>query len=160
MGLILFILFIGVPLIEIMLFIKIGGAIGMAMTVLIVVVTALIGSFLLRAQGLATMAEARATMERAELPVDSVIHGIFLLLAGAFLLTPGFLTDAIGFILFVPPLRLALGRHIVSAVVARGTVSVHASSETWTGRPGAGDRNERGGRTIDGEAFEVDDDDH
>lgn len=102
MGLFLLFVFIGVPLIEIMLFIKIGGAIGMTMTVLIVIITALIGSYMLRAQGLATMRQAQASMDQAELPVEPVIHGIFLLLAGAFLLTPGFLTDTIGFALFVP----------------------------------------------------------
>lgn len=162
MGLILLFLFIGVPLIEIMLFIKVGGAIGMTMTVVIVVATALIGSFMLRTQGLATMREAQAHIDRAELPVDSVIHGIFLLLAGAFLLTPGFLTDAIGFALFVPPLRLALGRQIMASVMARGSVNIHASSQSWQSRPGSGPGNKPGnvsggGSVIEGEATEVDD---
>ncbi len=156
MGLFLLFVFIGVPLIEIMLFIKIGGMIGMTMTVLVVIVTALIGSLLLRAQGLATMRRARSSMDRGELPMDSVIHGIFLLLAGAFLLTPGFLTDAVGFALFAPPVRLALGRHILSAVMARGTVSVHTARQSgYRGPTQPGDTN---GQTIDGEASEVDDD--
>lgn len=161
MGLILLFVFIGVPLIEIMLFIKIGGAIGMTMTVLVVIITALIGSYLLRAQGLATMRHAQASMDRAELPVESVIHGIFLLLAGAFLLTPGFFTDAVGFVLFVPSFRLALGRRILSAVMARGSVSMHASRSHWQsgqsrqagrgGRPGG----TAGGTIIDGEIIDV-----
>lgn len=169
MGLFLLFVFIGVPLIEIMLFIKVGGAIGMTMTVVVVVATALIGSFLLRAQGLATMREAQASVERGDIPIDSVIHGIFLLVAGAFLLTPGFLTDAIGFALFLPPLRLALGRQIMAAVMARGgsfTVSSAGSggSSRWTG-PGGGQGTGPGvrpgvpqgrGPIIDGEASEVD----
>lgn len=167
MGLILLFLFIGVPLIEIMLFIKVGGAIGMSMTVVIVIATALIGSFMLRTQGLATMREAQAHIDRAELPVDSVIHGIFLLLAGAFLLTPGFLTDAIGFALFVPSLRLALGRQIMAAVMARGSVNIHTRSQSWQTGAGTnpGDSRASGprqgpanGRVIDGEATEVEDD--
>lgn len=166
MGLILLFLFIGVPLIEIMLFIKVGGAIGMMMTVVIVVATALIGSFMLRTQGLATMRDAQAHIDRAELPVDSVIHGISLLLAGAFLLTPGFLTDAIGFALFVPSLRLALGRQIMAAVVARGSVNIHTRSQSWQTGPGD-NPSARGahpgqrptnGPVIDGEATEVEDD--
>lgn len=161
MGLILLLLFIGVPLIEIMLFIKVGGAIGMSMTIVIVVATALMGSFMLHTQRLATMREAQAHIDRAELPVDSVIHGIFLLLAGAFLLTPGFLTDTIGFALFVPSLRLALGRQIMAAVMARGSVNIHASSQSWQTRPGNGPRpgqDPANGQIIDGEATEVEDD--
>lgn len=157
MGLFLLFVFIGVPLIEIMLFIKIGGAIGMTMTVFIVIITALIGSYMLRAQGLATMRQAQASMDQAELPVESVIHGIFLLLAGAFLLTPGFLTDAIGFALFVPSFRLALGRRILSTIMARSTVHVHATRQSWQsgpqGGPGGGP-----GPTIEGEAVEIDED--
>lgn len=169
MGLIFLLLFIAVPLIEIMLFIKIGGTIGMTMTVLVVIVTALIGTFMLRTQGLATMRGAQASMDEGELPVDPVIHGIFLLIAGAFLLTPGFLTDGIGFALFLPPLRLALGRKILSAVMARGSVNIHASQQTWQtgghagGRQGGPGRahpgaNDGHGRTIEGEASEVEDD--
>lgn len=163
MGLILLFLFIGVPLIEIMLFIKVGGAIGMSMTVVIVVATALIGSFMLRTQGLATMREAQANIDRAELPVDAVIHGIFLLLAGAFLLTPGFLTDAIGFALFVPSFRLALGRQIMTSVMARGSVNIHTRSQSWQTGPGNNSGSRPGqspadGPVIDGEATEVVDD--
>ena len=157
MGLILLFVFIGVPLIEIMLFIKIGGAIGMTMTVLIVIITALIGSYMLRAQGLATMRQAQASMDQAELPVESVIHGIFLLLAGAFLLTPGFLTDTIGFALFVPSFRLALGRRILSAIMARGTVHVHATGQSWQRGTQEGSRDGTG-PTIEGETFDVDED--
>lgn len=158
MGLILLFLFIGVPLLEIMLFIKVGGAIGMTMTVIVVVATALLGSYMLRAQGLATMREAQAHMDRAELPVNSVIHGVFLLLAGAFLLTPGFLTDTIGFLLFVPPFRLALGRHIMAAVMARGDVHIHTRSQSWQSGPGNPGKDPGRGSIIDGEATEVDDD--
>jgi UPF0716 protein FxsA len=161
MGLFLLFIFIGVPLIEIMLFIKVGGAIGMTLTVVVVVATALIGSFLLRTQGLATMREAQTSVERGEIPIDSVIHGIFLLVAGAFLLTPGFLTDAIGFALFVPPLRLALGRQFMAAALARGgSFTVSGGSSRWTGpggSPGVRPSVPPGrGPVIDGEASEVD----
>jgi UPF0716 protein FxsA len=149
MGLILFFLFIAVPLIEIMLFIEIGGAIGVTLTIAIVFLTALIGSFLLRQQGLATLRKAQASIEQAELPLDSVIHGLFLVLAGAFLLTPGFLTDAIGFALFVPPIRLALGRRLAHFLMSRG--QIHVRSGGWR-RPGSSQN------TIDGDAEEIDGD--
>lgn len=148
MGLLLFALFVGIPLIEIMLFIQIGGAIGMGPTVLVVIATAVIGSFLLRQQGLQVMREAQGSLHRAELPVDSVIHGIFLVVAGAFLLTPGFLTDGIGFLLFVPPVRLSIGHAIWKFISSRAeVVSVRTEQRHYHSRD-----------TIDGEAEEIDED--
>ena len=156
MGLLLFALFVGIPLIEIMLFIQIGGAIGTGMTIVIVIVTAMMGSMLLRWQGLATLSKARSSLDRSEIPVDSVVHAIFLVIAGALLLTPGFLTDAIGFLLFLPPFRLALGRWMLNYIMTHGTVSVHVQG----GQPGhqPGNKQKPDGKPyIDGEAEEVDD---
>ena len=104
MPLLLFVM-LAVPLIEIGLFIEIGGRIGLLATVAIVIVTAVIGSALLRHQGLGALNAARAAMAEQRLPIEQVFDGFCLLIAGAFLLTPGFLTDFIGFLLFVPPFR-------------------------------------------------------
>ena len=157
MGLILLLLFLGLPLIEIALFIKVGGMIGTGMTLTIVIVTAILGSYLLRTQGLATVDDARDTLRKGELPLDPVIHGVFLVIAGAFLLTPGFLTDTIGFLLFVPSVRLALGRAILRAIMARGTVTVNGRPFDPGRQPhGARDPFDGDGPIIDGEAFEND----
>jgi len=106
---ILFIL-IGLPLVEISIFAEVGGKIGGFWTVILTVATAVIGITIVRFQGLIVMAQAKENMERGAPLVDEAIHGIFLFLAGVLLLIPGFLTDAIGAILLLPPVRLLIGR--------------------------------------------------
>ncbi|RMD70191.1 MAG: FxsA family protein [Gammaproteobacteria bacterium] len=98
-------LFIILPLIEIFLFIKVGGVIGALPTVLLVVATAVAGIALLRHQGLSTLRRAQRELERGEMPALSLLEGAALLVAGVLLLTPGFLTDTLGFLLLIPPLR-------------------------------------------------------
>ena len=101
-------LFIGLPLLEIAVFIEVGGEIGVWPTIAATVVTALAGSVLLRAQGLATLTRARAQMDQGQLPAREMFEGVCLVLAGAMLLLPGFVTDFIGLLLFIPPLREVL----------------------------------------------------
>lgn len=146
----LFFIFVVVPLIEIALFVQIGGEIGMLATVIIVILTAFMGANLLRAQGFSTWTHAQKEMDAGHLPVDDVIHGLFLLIAGALLLTPGFLTDTIGFLLFLPPLRLLLGRKIMAKLMASN--SVHMDIQ------GSHSKTRRGTHIIDGDFHEVDDD--
>jgi UPF0716 protein FxsA len=104
----LFVAFLLVPLIEIGLFIQVGGAIGLWPTLGIVVLTAIIGTYLVRSQGLAAMNSLRGSFSRLEDPSEPLAHGAMILLAGALLLTPGFFTDSIGFALLAPPIRMAL----------------------------------------------------
>ena len=101
-------LFILTPLIEIYLFIEIGTVIGALQTILLIVVTAVIGVALLRHQGLSTMQKVQAQMQHGELPAVGMLEGMMLFFAGALLLTPGFFTDAIGFIILIPPIRRAI----------------------------------------------------
>jgi UPF0716 protein FxsA len=101
----LVILFLAVPLVEIYLLIKIGGVIGAWPTIGLVVFTAVLGAFLLRLQGLATLKRVQQTLARGELPATEMIEGAMLLASGALLLTPGFFTDTIGFICLVPAAR-------------------------------------------------------
>ncbi|MGD8784451.1 MAG: FxsA family protein [Thioalkalispiraceae bacterium] len=105
---ILLALFILTPLIEIYLFIEIGSVIGALQTILLIVITAVIGVALLRHQGLSTMQKVQTQMQHGELPAVGMIEGMMLFFAGALLLTPGFFTDAIGFLFLIPPLRKAL----------------------------------------------------
>ncbi len=95
-------LFIGVPLIEIYLFIKLGGLIGALPTVVLVIVTVLIGVSLLRAQGFSTMARFQQEVATGQLPATTMLEGVALIFGGALLLTPGFLTDTIGFLCLIP----------------------------------------------------------
>ncbi|MEM8777232.1 MAG: FxsA family protein [Pseudomonadota bacterium] len=101
----LFLLFLLVPLIEIALFIQVGGLIGLWPTLAIVIVTAIAGTFLLRSQGFAVMNQLRGSMENLNDPTEPLAHGAMVLFAGALLLTPGFFTDAFGLSLMIPGVR-------------------------------------------------------
>ncbi|NKB49294.1 MAG: FxsA family protein [Alphaproteobacteria bacterium] len=139
--------FIGVPLIEIALFIQVGGLIGLWPTIAIVIATAMAGTALIRRQGLNTLQRAQQEMDAQRLPVRELFDGICLIFAGAMLLTPGFLTDAVGFTLLVPPLRALLGRYIWRALQnAKGV-----QFEMAGGRPYRDDD----GPIVDADAVEI-----
>lgn len=125
-----FLIFLLVPLIEIYFLIKIGGLVGAGLTILLVVFTAVLGAFLVRAQGFATFARVQAQFARGRLTAPEMLEGLLLFVAGALLLTPGFFTDAVGFVLLVPPLR----RKIIGHVVSRGLFDIMAGP----GPPSAG----------------------
>lgn len=98
-------LFILIPIIELYVLILVGSHIGALATILLVLITAIIGVNLLRSQGLSTLNQVQTQMQRGEMPATSLIEGMLLFFAGALLLTPGFVTDTIGFILMIPPVR-------------------------------------------------------
>ncbi len=125
MGLLLLAAFILVPLIEIAVFIEIGGVIGLWPTLALILLTAMLGSWQLRAQGLATLNRARSQMEQGVMPARELFDGLCLLVAGALLLTPGFVTDAAGALLFVPPLRDILRRAIGRRLAENTETRVH-----------------------------------
>jgi len=143
----LFLVFIIVPMIEIYLFIQVGGVIGAIPTIALIIFTALFGAMLLRFQGISTLARTRLAMAQGKVPAIEMMEDVLLVFAGALLLTPGFFTDTIGFALLVPPLRKALIRWFVS----RSDFQVGgASGPGQAGRP-------RDTYTIEGE-YRRDDD--
>lgn len=105
--------FILVPIAEIAVFIEAGQIIGLGWTLAVVLATAAAGTWLLRRQGLRVLAQTQARLNRGELPMGEMFTGLCLLVAGALLLTPGFLTDSVGLLLFVPPVREAIGYFIL-----------------------------------------------
>lgn len=105
---IFFLIFFIIPFIEIALFMGVGGEIGILKTLLLCFITAVIGGFLVRAQGLNTLMRGRSALADGELPIDHIFDGFCIVIAGALLLTPGFFTDCIGFSLLVPPVRKIL----------------------------------------------------
>ena len=143
---ILFLLFLAVPMVEIYFLIKVGNVIGAIPTIGLVVFTALLGAMLLRFQGLRTLQKTRLTMAKGQVPALEMMEGVLLVLAGALLLTPGFVTDAIGFLLLMPPLRQALVHWFI-----------RKSAIQTTGFPGAGKPSGNGPTTIEGEFRREDD---
>lgn len=112
----LLVAFIAIPLIEIALFIKVGGFIGLWPTLAIVLLTAIAGSILVRMQGRIALAELRRSLNELDDPTRPIAHGALILLAGALLLTPGFFTDAVGLALLIPAVRSAVLRHLARHV--------------------------------------------
>lgn len=112
----LFLLFLAIPLIEIALFIQVGGVIGLPWTLAIVILTAVAGTYLVRSQGLMALSQIRGSFERLDNPAEPLAHGAMILFSGALLLTPGFFTDGVGFALLLPPVRAALFRFLRSRV--------------------------------------------
>ena len=133
----LLVLFLVVPLTEIYILIEVGSEIGAIATIGLVVLTAIVGTALMRTQGLATLFRARSAMAKGEVPALEMLEGAVILIAGALLLTPGFITDAAGFACLVPSIR----RRLVLAVV----------SLRPAGPPGPRGRREHSGRTLEGE---------
>ena len=127
MGLLLLAAFIAVPLVEIAVFIQIGGLIGLWPTLAVVVATAVAGTWLLRLQGIATLNRARQQMDRGAMPTRELFDGLCLVFAGALLLTPGFVTDAVGLLLFVPAVRDALRRAAASRLETQTAARVYVN---------------------------------
>lgn len=147
----LLIAFIAVPLIEITLFIQIGGAIGLGWTLTIVILTAVLGTWLVRNQGAMALGQLRSSFSDLRDPTEPLVHGAMILFSGALLLTPGFFTDAVGFALLVPQVRQAAYNAI------RARVNIQSF-----GTPGAGPQHDPRGKprrddVIDGEFHEISD---
>ena len=109
----LFLLFLLVPVVEIYFLVKVGSVIGAWPTILLVIATALTGAFLVRQQGISTLFRLQETLQgtrqsQSQATALALFEGLSILIAGALLLTPGFLTDAMGFICLVPAWRRGL----------------------------------------------------
>ena len=101
----LFLIFTIVPVIELTLLIKVGSYIGAINTILVVILTAAIGAYMVKMEGIGIMYRIQKNMQEGIFPGDELISGMMILVAGALLLTPGFFTDVIGFVMLVPVSR-------------------------------------------------------
>lgn len=134
MGLLILLAMIVVPITEIAVFIKAGDLIGLWPTIGTVILTAMIGTSLLRHQGLATLSRVRESMDAGRLPVEELFDGLCLLVAGALLLTPGFVTDGLGLLLFMPPFRSILRGLMAQRLKARGNFNMRPPGGMNTGQ--------------------------
>ena len=125
----LFFAFIAVPLIEIALFVTVGGAIGLWPTLAIVLLTAVIGTQLMRRQGIMTLQKLQISLAEGGNPTDPMAQGAMILVAGVLLLTPGFFTDAIGLLLLMAPVRAAIIRWVAGRIGAQTVVFTSSSAE-------------------------------
>lgn len=139
----LFLAFLAIPIIEIALFIQVGGVIGLWPTLGIVILTAVLGTLMVRAQGARTLMDLRRSLQSGGDPGKPLAHGAMIVFAGALLLTPGFFTDTLGLLLLMPPVR----RWAMRAIAARISVASFTV--------GAPPRRHDGATVIDGEFREI-----
>ncbi|MEN8214232.1 MAG: FxsA family protein [Pseudomonadota bacterium] len=129
--LVLLAIFVLIPATELYVLIEVGSEIGALTTIWLVILTALIGGWMVRHQGLNVMFRVRDQLEKGEPPAIEMMEGLLLLIIGILLLLPGFITDTLGFLLLIPPLRRWL---ILSWLKRRGTltavnIDIHGSKQ-------------------------------
>ena len=119
MSLLLLIIFIVIPVIEISLFIEIGSFIGSFTTILLVFTTALIGVYFVRQQGISTYSKLYNQLQNQEAPIQTMFEGLVILISGILLITPGFFTDALGFLGLIPLTRVIFIKIVANSVLSR-----------------------------------------
>jgi UPF0716 protein FxsA len=138
----LFFIFIIVPLVELMLLIEVGSVIGSGWTFIIIIATAIIGTKLVKQQGLHTWQKIQQELATGALPAQSMFDGICILISGILLITPGFITDVIGMLLLTPPFRAAAYKQVGHRIKVQGA---------FGGQSGFG------GQSFGGQTFEHED---
>ena len=117
----LFVLFVVLPVLEMWLLIEVGGLIGSLPTIGMVVFTAVVGAALLKQQGIETLTRAQQRLSSGQVPATEILEGLLLAVGGALLLTPGFITDTLGFVCLIGPLR----QWLVGQLLKRGVMQVN-----------------------------------
>lgn len=144
-------LFILMPILEMWLLITIGSYIGAPSTILLVMLTALMGIALLREQGVSTLWRGREKLQQGKMPAQEMMEGIVLAVSGALLLTPGFVTDAIGLMGLLPFSRIFLVKGILQKVTFFDTTAQPFA------QPHQGKEHKNSGDTFDGESWDSED---
>ena len=135
-------LFILIPIIEISLFIEIGSIIGSFYTIILIFVTAIVGVFFVRQQGISTFQKLTSQLQNLETPVQTMFEGLVILISGILLITPGFFTDALGFLGLIPFSRIIFIKLVASYILSR-----------------YGKRSNQNENTIEGEFIDIDEED-
>ena len=152
----LFLIFTSVSLLEIFVLVKVGGFVGPWPTIGLVVITALIGSALVRSQGVQLVQQLQKRIAQGEMPGQQLIEGVMLLMTGVLLVTPGFVTDFCGLLLLQPKIREKIAKLVLSNVKINPNVSMSGHySQSQTGSTFTGDK--KNDDAIEGE-FERKDD--
>jgi len=158
-----FLLLVAMPIIEIAVIVQVGNQIGALATIGIVILTAVLGTVMLRQQGLATLRRFQERTSRGELPAQQLLEGLLLVIGGVLLLTPGFVTDAIGFLCLVPVSRVALARMLsrrsVAFVAGNGRVTAHTAEHSESPASTSGVVTRHSNTVIEGDYQQVKSDD-
>ena len=142
-----FLVFFSIPVVEMYLLIEVAKRIEALPTILLVMLTAVLGVSLIRQQGLSTLTKGIRRLNQAEIPAAEIIEGVLLAVAGAFLITPGFLTDFIGFMIIIPITRRITALMLLKRMAARADFRTHGSDL----RGGSNKTRDTSGSVIEGE---------
>ena len=142
-----FLVFFSIPIVEMYLLIEVAERIEALPTILLVMLTAVLGVSLIRQQGLSTLTKGIRRLNQAEIPAAEIIEGVLLAVAGAFLITPGFLTDFIGFMIIIPITRRITALMLLKRMAARADFRTNGSDL----RGGSNTTREAWGSVIEGE---------
>ena len=142
----LFIIFIILPIIEISIFIQIGSFLGTFNTVLLIFLTAALGIYFVRQQGLSVFQKITYELQNQQIPMQGMFDGLVILIAGILLITPGFLTDVLGFLCLMPMTRYYL-LNIIKNILSKRYRNMHNKQKKDVQK------------TIDGEYIEINEED-
>ena len=146
-----FLFFIAIPIIEVILFITVGKYIGLWNTIFIIITTGIIGTILVKSQGITILNNALKEIRSNKMPILSLFEGVAILIAGAFLLTPGFLTDTIGCVMIIPKARNIIINYIISYLKKR---TIYKKKNTYYSN-----QEYKENKTFEGDFEEIDDND-
>ena len=158
-GLYLFIAFIVVPVLEIFLITQVAGQLGWLETIVLVIGVSLVGAWLVKREGLNVIGRIQESFRRAKLPTDDLADGAMIFFASALMLTPGFLTDALGLALLLPPIRALIRPGVIRFFRRRVEVRTSDFGGTFRRRPGFGRTVYDVGGTAEADLFDITPDD-
>jgi len=124
---ILFLCVLIIPFAEIYLLLLVGGIIGVLPTIFLVVFTAVLGTYLLKQQGLATFKRFQESLAQGAIPAYEMVEGPIILVGGALLLTPGFFTDVLGFACLIPNVRRKIAQYVIENYLVQPDGSVYGA---------------------------------
>jgi UPF0716 protein FxsA len=154
MPLLIFLLFLLVPIAELYVIIQVGQAIGALPTIGLLILSSFVGTALMRSQGRAVWRRFGATVAAGSVPAREVVDGVLVMIGGALLLAPGFITDVVGILLLAPPTRALLRRGLLRGVTARLLAGFAGAAAGRARRPRARDYD------VEGTAHDVDNGPH
>ena len=122
---------------ELAALVAIGGEVGVLLTIAGIFVTAMVGMWLLQTQGRVIMSALQAQLVRGETPVDSLADGVSVMGGAVLMLVPGYITDGIGLVMFLPVIRTLIGASLLRAITRRGHVMMRGGGGPfWSGMAG------------------------
>lgn len=151
------VLFLIIPIIEIFFLLKVGDVIGIFPTIILVVLTAVIGAGLLRQQGLSTLTRLQRNIGQGKIPAQEMIEGVLLAVGGALLMTPGFVTDTMGFLCLLPFSRQTIAKQIIKRSADKVKAGINVKMGGFGSSASYSATSKKESNVVEGEYTEIDD---